>query len=44
MQESSVELHLLWETLGHWEDEVHAGEMERRRLQNTIPELKTPTP
>ncbi|KAG7258056.1 hypothetical protein CRUP_026694 [Coryphaenoides rupestris] len=34
------ELRLLQETLGRREDELHAGEMERRRLHNTIQELK----
>lgn len=34
------EVRVQQETLGRREDELHAGEMERRRLHNTIQELK----
>lgn len=40
LQQKEQEAHLLQETVGRQEDELHAGEMERRQLHNTIQELK----
>lgn len=40
LRDTEEEVRSLKETVGQQEDELHAGEMERRRLHNTIQELK----
>ncbi|CAJ1083032.1 kinesin-like protein KIFC1 [Xyrichtys novacula] len=40
LQDAKQEICSLKETVSGQEDELHAGEMERRRLHNTIQELK----
>lgn len=40
LRELEEEVCSLKETVSQQEDELHAGEMERRRLHNTIQELK----
>ncbi|XP_024916444.1 kinesin-like protein KIFC1 [Cynoglossus semilaevis] len=40
LRDTQEEVHCLKETVAQQKDELHAGEMERRRLHNTIQELK----
>ncbi|XP_076865679.1 kinesin-like protein KIFC1 isoform X2 [Brachyhypopomus gauderio] len=40
LQESRERVKSLEETMAHQQDELHYGEMERRKLHNTIQELK----
>uniref|UniRef100_A0A671TEC7 Kinesin-like protein n=1 Tax=Sparus aurata TaxID=8175 RepID=A0A671TEC7_SPAAU len=40
LRDTEEEVRSLKETVAQQEDELHAGEMERRRLHNTIQELK----
>ena len=40
LQQREQEAQLLQETVGRQKDELHAGEMERRQLHNTLQELK----
>lgn len=40
LREMEEEVCSLKETVAEQKDELHAGEMERRRLHNTIQELK----
>ncbi|XP_071767222.1 kinesin-like protein KIFC1 [Centroberyx gerrardi] len=40
LRDLEEEVRSLKETVAHQKDELHAGEMERRRLHNTIQELK----
>lgn len=40
LREMEEEVSSLKDTVTQQEDELHAGEMERRRLHNTIQELK----
>lgn len=40
LRDTEEEVRSLKVTVAQQEDELHAGEMERRRLHNTIQELK----
>lgn len=40
LRDTEEEVRSLKETVAEQKDELHAGEMERRRLHNTIQELK----
>ncbi len=40
LRDTEEKVRSLEETLAQKNDELHAGEMERRRLHNTIQELK----
>ena len=40
LRETEEEVRSLKETVAQQNDDLHAGEMERRRLHNTIQELK----
>ena len=40
LRDTEEEVRCLKETVAQQKDEIHAGEMERRRLHNTIQELK----
>lgn len=44
LRDSEEEVRSLKETVAQQEDEIYAGEMERRRLHNTIQELKASLP
>lgn len=40
LRDSEEQVRSLMETVAQQKDEIHAGEMERRQLHNTIQELK----
>lgn len=40
LRDTEEEVRSLKDTVAQQKDEIHAGEMERRRLHNTIQELK----
>lgn len=40
LQDAQEEIRALRELVAQQKDELHAGEMERRRLHNTVQELK----
>lgn len=40
LQDAQEEIRSLRELVAQQKDELHAGEMERRRLHNTVQELK----
>lgn len=44
LRDSEEEVRSLKETVAQQKDEIYAGEMERRRLHNTIQELKASLP